>query len=153
MFFSSFYLDKGREPRDSKCFIAFSYFSVFSNNIDVTHFEVFILGFTMVLIQLFMKLSKYTIRFAFFCQKNSRNCEKEYGTAVLHETYHWGLLVIGGAGAYSSQKGLAPWRGQCHQPRVGVPTLRPAGLTSWAAPPAKKSSSRKDKQKFQTISF
>ena len=51
---------------------------------------------------------------------------------------HTGLPVIGGAGAYSSQKGRAPWRGQCHQPRVGVPPLRPAGLTSWAVPYTKK---------------
>ena len=49
------------------------------------------------------------------------------------------LPVIGGAGAYSSRKGLAPWRGQCHHPRVGVPPLRPAGLTSGAALPTKKS--------------
>ena len=40
--------------------------------------------------------------------------------------------------AYSSRKGLAPWRGQCHQPGVGVPPLRPACHTSWAAPPTKK---------------
>ena len=47
-------------------------------------------------------------------------------------------LSIRRGGAYSSQKGLAPWRGQCHQPSVGVPPLRPAGLISWATPPNKK---------------
>ena len=51
---------------------------------------------------------------------------------------HTGLSVIGGAGAYSSRKGLALWHGQCRQPRVGVPPLRLAGITRWAAPPTKK---------------
>ena len=40
---------------------------------------------------------------------------------------HTGLSVMGGVGAYSSRKGLAPWRGQCHQPGVGLPPLRLAG--------------------------
>ena len=35
--------------------------------------------------------------------------------------------MIGEVGAYSSRKGLAMWRGQCHQPGVGVPPLRLAG--------------------------
>ena len=45
---------------------------------------------------------------------------------------------MGGVGAYSSRKGLSPGCGQCHQPRVGVPPLRLAGITGWAAPPNKK---------------
>ena len=47
-------------------------------------------------------------------------------------------LSIGWGGAYSSRKSLAPWRGQCHQPWVGVPPLRSASLTSWVAPPTKR---------------
>ena len=49
-----------------------------------------------------------------------------------------GFPVLGWAGAHSSRKGLAPWRGQCHRPCVGVPPLRPPGPTRWVAPPNKK---------------
>ena len=51
-----------------------------------------------------------------------------------------GFSVLGWAGAHSPRKGLASWRGQCHQPCVGVPPLCPPGLTRWVAPPTKKTS-------------
>ena len=47
---------------------------------------------------------------------------------------HTGFSVADCAGAHSSQKGPAPWRGQCHWACVGVPSLRPPGLTRWARP-------------------
>ena len=50
---------------------------------------------------------------------------------------HWGFSGNVG-GAYSSRKGLAPWRGQCRQPCADVPPLRPSGWSAWAAPPTKK---------------
>ena len=51
---------------------------------------------------------------------------------------HTGPSVISGEGGYSSRKGLAPWRRQCHQPRVGVPPLRLAGKPAGRRPLTKK---------------
>ena len=40
-------------------------------------------------------------------------------------------------GAYSSQKGLAPQRGQCHQSTAGVPPMYPDGTNHLGGAPYK----------------
>ena len=55
-----------------------------------------------------------------------RSFLKSTPTKLATEASHWGFSSKWG-GAYSSQKGLAPWCGQCRQPCVGVPPLRPSG--------------------------